>query len=242
MPRNPTVVHEVNTTRVLVQGGTSTQPIERFEMAHILVIGASQGIGLETVKAALGAGHRVRAFSRSAPQIDIQDSSLEKFRGDALKETDVDAALEDIEIVVQALGVSAGDLFGPVNLFSDATRILITAMEKRGVKRLIAVTGFGAGDSRAAVSLLQLVPFRLLLGRAYDDKDVQELQIKNSKLAWTIVRPGILTNGPRSGHVQVLMQPSQWRNGTISRQDVADFIVRSIDDDDTVRQAPVLVS
>lgn len=211
-------------------------------MAHILIIGASQGIGLETVKAALGAGHKVRAFSRSAPQIDIHDSYLEKFPGDALNEADVDAALEDIEIVVQALGVGAGDLFRPVSLFSDATSILIAAMEKRGVKRLIAVTGFGAGDSRSAVNLLQLVPFRLLLGRAYDDKDVQELQIKNSKLAWTILRPGILTNGPRSGNVQALTQPSQWRNGTISRQDVADFIVRSIDDDATVLQAPVLVS
>ncbi|MCJ2043079.1 hypothetical protein MKK58_00725 [Methylobacterium sp. J-078] len=33
-------------------------------------MGASQGIGLETVKAALAAGHRVRAFARSAARID----------------------------------------------------------------------------------------------------------------------------------------------------------------------------
>ena len=54
-------------------------------MAHVLVIGASKGIGLETVKAALAAGHRVRAFARSAADIAVSDPGLERFSGDALK-------------------------------------------------------------------------------------------------------------------------------------------------------------
>ncbi len=211
-------------------------------MAHFLIIGASGGIGLETVRTALAAGHKVRAFSRSAGEIDIHDRYLEKRPGDALNATDIDAALEEVDVVVQVLGVGARDLFGPVSLFSDATRILVAAMEKRSVKRLIAVTGFGASDSRGAINLLQLVPFRLVLGRAYDDKDVQEFMIKKSKLDWTLLRPGILTNGARTGRVKALTEPSQWHNGTISRQDVADFIVASADDDRTIRQAPVLVS
>jgi hypothetical protein len=40
----------------------------------------------------------------------------------------------------------------------------------------------------------------------------------------------------------VLVKPSQWHNGFISRADVADFIVNSIDSEKYVRQAPVLVS
>ena len=51
-------------------------------------------------------------------------------------------------------------------------------MESQGVKQLICVTGFGAGDSYASISFLQLVPFRLVFGRAYDDKSVQERLIK----------------------------------------------------------------
>jgi uncharacterized protein YbjT (DUF2867 family) len=104
------------------------------------------------------------------------------------------------------------------------------------------VTGFGAGDSRNAISCLQIIPFRLFLGRAYDDKDLQERIIKNSHLDWTIVRPGILNNGPTSDRYKILIKPSQWRNGAISRSDVADFIVRSIDGNEYIHQAPVLVS
>ena len=211
-------------------------------MAHVLIVGASKGIGFEALRQAIAVGHQVRAFSRSANRIDVFDANLEKRRGDALSEADIDAALGDIDVVVQTLGVGAGDLFQPVSLFSDATRILVSSMERRGIKRLITVTGFGAGESRDAISCLQFVPFRLFLGRAYDDKGVQERLIKNSRLDWTIVRPGILTNGPRSGHYKVLVKPSQWHNGFISRADVADFIVNSIDSEKYVRQAPVLVS
>jgi len=211
-------------------------------MAHVLIIGASKGIGLEVLRQAIAVGHQVRAFSRSANQIGISNSKLEKRRGDALNEADIYAALDNIDVVVQTLGVSAGNLFQPVTLFSDATRILVSSMERRSIKRLITVTGFGAGDSRDAISYLQLVPFRLFLGRAYDDKDVQEQIIKSSQLDWTIARPGILTNGPRSDHYKVLIKTSQWHNGFISRADVADFIVHSIDNEKYVRDAPVLVS
>jgi putative NADH-flavin reductase len=121
-------------------------------MAHVLIIGASKGIGFEALKQAIAAGHQVRAFSRSANQIGVFDTKAEKRRGDALNEADIYAALDDIEIVIQALGVNAGGLFQPVSLFSDATRILVSAMERRGIKRLITVTGFGAGDSRDALS------------------------------------------------------------------------------------------
>jgi NAD(P)-dependent dehydrogenase (short-subunit alcohol dehydrogenase family) len=37
-------------------------------VATLLIIGASRGIGLETVKAALKTGHSVRAMARSAEE------------------------------------------------------------------------------------------------------------------------------------------------------------------------------
>jgi uncharacterized protein YbjT (DUF2867 family) len=80
-----------------------------------------------------------------------------------------------------------------------------------------------------------------VIGRAYDDKSVQERLIKNSLLDWTIVRPGVLTSGRRTGLYQILDKPSQWRNGMISRSDVAEFLVRQIEDRTYVHKAPVLV-
>src|SRR5690242_4141567 len=118
-------------------------------MARVLIIGASKGIGLETTRQALEAGHMVRAFARSAGEILISDFKLEKRRGNALRSSEVTAAVTGMDAVIQVLGVSLGEMFWPVHLFSDATRILVGAMQVQGVKRLISVTGFGAGDSRA---------------------------------------------------------------------------------------------
>ena len=208
---------------------------------RVLIIGASKGIGLETTRQALDAGHDVRALARSATAIAVSNPSLEKMPGDALKTEDVEAALVGVDVVIQTLGVGLGDLFRPVHLFSDATRVLIAAMRSQVVKRLICVTGFGAGDSRASISCLQRLPFQIVFGRAYDDKSLQEQLIKESELDWTIARPGVLTNGPRTSRNRILSEASQWRNGIISRADVAEFLVRQIGDQTYIRKTPVLI-
>jgi len=217
-------------------------PAKEMETMQVLIIGASQGVGLEAVRQTVAAGHRVRAFARSAAAIALSDGNLEKVRGDALKTQDVEAALVGVDVVIQTLGVRLSDLFRPINLFSEATRVLIAAMQAQDVKRLICVTGFGAGDSRARISCLQRLPFQIVFGRAYEDKSLQERSIKASGLDWTIVRPGVLTDGPRTGRYEILSEAAQWRNGIISRSDVADFLVRQIAERTYVRQAPVLIN
>ena len=71
---------------------------------RVLIIGASKGIGLETTRQALDAGHDVRALARSATAIAISNPSLEKMPGDALKPEDVEAALAGVDVVIQTLG------------------------------------------------------------------------------------------------------------------------------------------
>ena len=209
---------------------------------RILIIGASKGIGLETTRQSLAAGYDVRALARSASSINLHDARLEKAQGDALNQHDVEAALVGVDAVILTLGVGLGELIKPVQLFSDATRVLITAMKDQAVNRLICVTGFGAGDSHASIGLLQRVPFQVVFGRAYDDKSRQEMQIKESGFQWTIVRPGVLSNGPQTGRYKVLRKPSEWRNGIISRSNVADFLVKQIEDQTFIGGAPVLVN
>ena len=112
---------------------------------RILIIGASKGIGLETTRLALAAGYDVCALARSAASINLSDPKLEKVQGDALNQQDVEAALAGVDAIIVTLGIGLGDLFNPVRLFSEATRILITVMKDKGVSRLICITGFGAG-------------------------------------------------------------------------------------------------
>jgi uncharacterized protein YbjT (DUF2867 family) len=216
---------------------------ERPRMARILVIGGSQGIGLAVCQAAANRGHRVRAMSRRGTKARGSNPAIEEFKGDALQSADVRAALQDRDVVVQALGVppSLAMILQPVTLFSAATRVLLPAMQAANVKKLVCVTGFGAGDSRAAISLLQKLPFKALLQNAYDDKTIQEDLIAASDLDWLIVRPGVLTNFPASDRYQVLTQPKTWRNGIVSRADVADFIVNRIGLDQFNREKPVIV-
>ena len=212
-------------------------------MAQILVIGASRGIGLEVVRQGLERGHRIRAFARGADAIEVDDPALEKVAGDATDPRAVAQALDGVDAVVLALGVPKDYKFivKPVTLFSEATETLLPVMEEHGVRRLVAVTGFGAGRSRAALSGLEKVPFKLVMGRAYDDKSRQEEMIEGSGLDWTIVRPGILTANRKTGDYKVLVSPDEWRNGVIPRADVADFILTALEGGSHVRGDPVLV-
>lgn len=213
-------------------------------MVHVLIIGASGGIGLAATRQALAQGHSVRAFARSAREISFDHPLLEKFSGDALNRSDVTVAVQEVDAVISAVGISPGlaMIFGPVELFSASTRLLISSMEKAKARRLICVTGFGAGESRKAISRSQRIPFELALGRAYADKDRQERVVRRSDLDWTIVRPVILTGGPKTGRYEVLSDPAEWRNGTVSRADVADFLVCQVGDDRYLGKAPVIRS
>jgi putative NADH-flavin reductase len=212
-------------------------------MSTVLIVGASRGIGYETVRLALKEGHTVRAMSRSANTIRLRDPKLENLEGDALDQHTVERALKGVDAVIQTLGVSPTPelILSGTFLFSVATRILVNAMEASAVKRLICVTGLGAGDSRGRGGLLYHTVLSLLLGRIYADKDAQEWIIRRSRLVeWTIVRPTVLTTGPRTGTYRVLVDPRDWRSGFISRADVADFLVRQIKDASLVHKTPVL--
>jgi uncharacterized protein YbjT (DUF2867 family) len=158
--------------------------------------------------------------------------------GNALEMATVKRALTGVDVVTQSLGVSAGPeiILKSTRFFSKATRVLVTAMEEAQIKRLICVTGFGAGDSRGRGGFLYSVAFHLLLGRVYDDKDVQERIVRRSKLDWVIVRPVILTDGPKvtpiarwliraSGHADSSRAPT-WRISSSSRSTTTPFCIR----------------
>ena len=83
--------------------------------------------------------------------------------------------------------------------------------------------------------------FPLVLKRIYDDKDVQEQMIRASGLEWTIVRPGLLTIGPATGQARALIDPGEWRAGSVSRVDVAEFLVREAFERRFVGKTPLVI-
>jgi uncharacterized protein YbjT (DUF2867 family) len=213
-------------------------------MAAVLIVGASGGIGLATVKRALADGHRVRALARGAGAMAVDHPALEKVAGDALDARAVAGAVHGVDAVIETLGAPRDltTVLWGTRVFSSATRILIDAMREKGVRRLVAVTGLGAGDSRGHGGVLyNAVAFPLVLERIYNDKDVQEQMIRASGLDWTIVRPGLLRNGKATGRARALTDPKQWTTGSVTRADVADFLVREAFERRFAGQTPLLI-
>jgi uncharacterized protein YbjT (DUF2867 family) len=207
----------------------------------LAVIGASRGIGRHVTDYALGRGHAVRAVARSADAIESDSPGLERIAGDATDADILARALDGADAAVLTLGVPR-DLRAlmPTRLFSTVTQALIPEMQHAGVRRLLAVTGFGTGDSFARLSTPEKIAMKAVLGRAYADKDVQERLIRASGLDWTIARPGILTDTAMTGRYLVLSAPSSWRQGIISRADVAHFLVHAAEDGSHVGETPAI--
>jgi putative NADH-flavin reductase len=206
---------------------------------HILIIGASRGIGRQLLKQSLQAGHAVTAMARQVQELPGQQEHLRAISGDILDEAAVREAMTGQEAVCLTIGV--GITLKPVTVFSQGTKNVLAAMAEYGVRRLICITGIGAGDSKGHGGFLYDRIFKpLLLKTIYEDKDRQEALIKASDTDWTIVRPGFLTNGPLTGQYRVITDLSGITAGKISRADVAHFLLRELPANRYVGQTPLL--
>lgn len=206
---------------------------------NLLVIGASGGIGKCIVEQALDAGHKVTAYARNPNTLAPYHVNLTTFIGDISDEKAVERAMKDHDAVCVTIGVKP--TVKPVTIFSEGTKYVIKAMQKHHITTIVCVTGIGAGDSRNKGGFLYDRIFNpLLLKTIYEDKDRQEEIIRQSDLDWLIVRPGFLTNGPLTGNYRVLTDLGGVKAGTISRADVAHFILNQLKDKTYFGQTPLL--
>jgi len=114
-------------------------------------------------------------------------------------------------------------------------------MQRRGVRRLVAITGIGAGDSRGHGGFpFDQVILPLLLKTVYADKDRQEAILAESGLDWVAVRPSVLNDKPRRGAVRALTDLSGFHGGTIARSDVAQFVADQLESDAFVGKRPLI--
>lgn len=206
---------------------------------NVLLIGATRGIGRELLHQTIDAGFQVTVLARNPATITRQATNLTLLKGDILEKRVVTSAMKGQDAVCLTIGVPI--TFSPVTVFSRGTLNVLAAMEEHQVRRLICVTGIGAGDSKGHGGFLYDRLFKpLLLGPIYADKDRQEEYVRESSLDWTIVRPAGLTNGPRTGRYRVVTDLSGVTAGRISRADVADFIVGELNTPRHIGQTPLL--
>jgi putative NADH-flavin reductase len=206
---------------------------------NILIIGATRGIGLQLLDQALQAGHAVTALVRDPQRLTRRHERLEVIKGDILDSEAVQKAMAGQEAVCLTIGT--GVTRKPVSVFSQGTKNVLEAMREHVVRRLLCVTGIGAGDSRGHGGFFYDYLFKpLLLRTIYEDKDRQEALIRASDTDWTIVRPGFLTNGPLTGKYRVITDLRGITAGRISRADVAHFMLEELAAPRYLGQTPLL--
>ena len=202
----------------------------------LTIFGATSGTGAQVMQQALAAGHSVTILARDPAKVATQNPRLTVVAGNVLNQSDVAKTLEQTEAVICTLGNTGNN---PADVVSAGTQQIVNAMQHRGLKRLIVVSSLGVGDSKQQVPFFFKVLAATVLRKTMKDKEVQEALVRASDLDWTIVRPGGLTDGPRTG-VYRFGVAANLTAGQVARADVADFILRELERNEFVRMTPAI--
>ena len=192
---------------------------------NITIIGASAGIGLETVKRGLNRNHSITTLSRS--EIGIEEKkSIKMILGDATNKADVLKAIQNADALIITLGT--GKNMKSTSLFSDFAKLIVEIHREHKIDiPFIFVTGFGAGESKNYVSWLVKMFLKYFLKEVYANKTKMEEIITSSDLNWTVVRPGRLFDKVLTEKYRVENKLFKGINmGGINRSDVADFLIK----------------
>ena len=199
----------------------------------ILVFGANGKTGRLVVERALTAGHTVTAFVRDQKTEAVPGARV--CTGDATKRSDVDAAMQGQEAVIDTIGGKTP--YKATELESSVAATVIASMNAQGVQRLVATSMLGVGNSKENAPVYARLLVATFLRGADKDKAQMESEVEASDLAWTILRPAILSDDEPTGRVIVIPEGSDQKAHKITRGDVATFAVEQITSDAYLRQA-----
>ena len=203
----------------------------------ILIFGASGATGHELVKKALEQNHYVTAFVRDLSKLPLTHNNLKFVHGDVKDYAAVREGIKDQDAVLSVLGASTPFKKDPILI--KGVKNIIRSMQELNVKRFIYLSFIGVSESRKDAGFVINHILAPLLHAAVADHEEKENLIKASNLEWTIVRPPKLTNGSPKG---------TYRSGedikpkslvpTLSRADLADFLLNQLTDKTFFGKAP----
>jgi putative NADH-flavin reductase len=205
----------------------------------LTVFGASGRIGGHVVTQALDRGYTVTAVVRDRAAIDVSHPSLEVISVPGLTDpAPLEPALAGSDAAISGIGPrSRKD--GPVA--TNATRVIVPALEACGVRRFVAVSAVPVGpipDGEGWLSRHVAYPLiRAMLRDTYADLAVMEEEIGRSRLEWTVVRPPRLVDKALSGNYRTAIGGNVARGGTIGRADVAHAMLAALDNPAMLNQA-----
>ena len=154
----------------------------------LLVLGSTGKTGQFVLAAARRAGHEITVLVRDPARLPSRDG-LTVVTGDASSAADVTKAAADQDAVISVVG---GGYSTTTDIASRTAKALIAAKPTR----VVVLSAFGAGPSRAKCSFLQKIAFGTVMNRVYDDKAIGDRLLRETALDWTIVQPVTFSEKP----------------------------------------------
>jgi putative NADH-flavin reductase len=187
----------------------------------LAVLGATGGTGLEVIRLAKERGHSVTAFVRNPRALSMFDGQIRMVQGDLLKPSELESVVAGQDAVLSAFGPHVDT----VRVWREYAGALTKAMSQARIRRIVVLSvAFLFKDS--------VVPPAFLAGWLFfHDTVVGAAQMEQifmgSGLDWTIARPPRLTDKPYTGKYRVREGHLPRFGFTISRADVADYMIRA---------------
>lgn len=212
-----------------------------MNVKNVTIFGGTGETGLLVVKNALAKGYGVTVYARSPSKLTFEHHNLDVLEGDLDDFNQVKKAVQATNAVISVLG-SKGKTKD--TLISDGTKNIILAMEQTRVKRLIATAtpSFRVEEDEfhLGFDFRDLVMKNLFKTRYRDIIKTGEI-ITGSNLNWTVVRVPVLNNKPATGNLRVgYTGDGNVRFFSLSKEDLANFLVQQVESRSYIRKAPVV--
>ena len=198
--------------------------MEPDDVDVVFVAGASGGTGREVLRLLGGREPTVRALTRSAEKRERLEAAGadEVVVDDLLDPTDLEGALEDVDVVLSAVGSGVAEVWSSGAYVDGAGNLaLLEAAVEAGVDAFVMESALGVGDDPASALA---TAFDLFIGPVQRAKAEAEAAVRAAPVRHTVLRPGALTGGPRTDDVTVA-EPGARLWGLVSRADVARLMV-----------------
>ena len=217
--------------------------------SRILILGATGRTGSHLLQQALEAGYEVNVLVRDSNKLTLKHKKLRIFEGTPTDVNALTAAMEGCDAILSTLNISRKSDFPwsaivtPADFLSQTATNIVKLAPVLNIARVIALSAVGVGETRNDIP----VWFRWLvdhsnIGVTYKDHERQEKIFAQSDLKFTILRPVGLTNSNKVSEVRVSFNNEPKPSLTISRQDVARFILKELAKDLYVYKMPVIFS
>ena len=201
---------------------------------RIIVFGGTGDVGQIIVRKLLNRNYSVVVLTRQEKPSTV---NLKFVTGNVLDEKIIEKIINPSDKVIIALGFNNSS----PDTMSKGTANIISAMNKKGIKRLVCLSAQGAGDSWDYMpdDFKKMVSEDKILTASFKDHSIQEDIVKHTDLDWTIVRPTEIIHGEEGGTF-VVNRPTEKSKFQISNSDVAQFIVTELTENKFIKQVVMI--